>query len=121
MERTKSKSAVIPLEAADGDNRIHFKKIGGGSFRLGNRIIKPGETFLARPEEIPVGFRDVVIAQEAEKNVAKPIIVAKPVYTLQPRGKSKSLFDVVDAQGKVLNEKALSKEDAQGLIDDLAK
>jgi hypothetical protein len=50
-----------------------------------------------------------------------PINVVKPVYTLQPHGKSLFLFDIVDANGKVLNEKSLKKEVAEKLIEDLQK
>ena len=44
---------------------IRWRKEGGGSFRTKingkDRIIKPGETFRALPEEIPLAFRDVVV------------------------------------------------------------
>ena len=112
-----------------GDGTISWKQTGGGSFRLGSgKIIKPGQTFRARPDQIPLGFRDVVVAQEAippgpfqSKETATmvdiPGIEAK--YTLAPRGKSKLWYDILDAKGKVLNEKGLPKEAAEKLIKDL--
>jgi hypothetical protein len=50
-----------------------------------------------------------------------PINAVKSVYEIQPRGKSKSLFDVVDGNGKVLNEAPLAKALAEKLVNDLAK
>jgi hypothetical protein len=101
---------------------IKWKKIGGGSFHatINGRqvIIKPGQVFFAKEEEIPSGVRDLVVpvdpvgvqkkVVEQEAKVAEAI---KPVYNLQHRGGG--WFDIVDADGKVQNEKALKKEDAE--------
>jgi len=112
-----------------GDGTISWKQTGGGSFRLGSgKIIKPGQSFRARPDQIPLGFRDVVVAQEpippgpfqskeAVTMIDIPGIEAK--YTLASRGKSKLWWDILDAKGKVLNEKGLPKEAAEKLIKDL--
>ncbi len=59
-----------------------FKKLGGGSFRLTTkksgkvieRIIKPGQIFVAALEDIPVAFRDMV---EEIKTEEKPKAKAK--------------------------------------------
>jgi len=107
--------------------KIRFRKVGGGSLRLGNRIIKPGQVFTAAPKDIPKAFRDLVVAVGGNFDFAKPaplpppVVGKKPTYKLQPRGESKTLFDVVDAQGKVLNDKGLKKEIAEQLIEDLSK
>lgn len=115
MERIKEVSKVE-------DTRIRWKKVGGGSFRWNRRIIKSGEVFLANVEDIPKGFRDQIIPLDSIKEkVATPIVAVKSVYEIKSRGKSKSLFDVVDGNGKVLNEKALSKEVADKLVKDLSK
>lgn len=115
MERNKEATKIE-------ETRIHWKKVGGGSFRFNRRIIKPGEIFLANVEDIPKGFRDQIIPLDTIKEKSTtPIIAAKSVYEIQPRGKSKSLFDVVDGNGKVLNEKVLTKEVAEKLVNDLSK
>lgn len=124
MERTKRISDVV-------ETRIRWKKTGGGSFRFNGRIIKPGEIFLANVEDIPKAFRDQVIPlQNIEVKQTPPVVATKTVYEIQPRGKSKSLFDVVSQVGKdekgepiykVLNEKVLSKEVAEKLVNDLSK
>ena len=119
MERTKK--AAEPLN----DGRIRYKKIGGGSLRWNRKIIKPGEIFLANPKDIPDGFKDVIIPMDAIPTSETPVEDVKGTqsqYTMVPRGKSKSLFDIVDSQGKRVNgEKALSKEVATKLIKDLQK
>jgi hypothetical protein len=133
MERTKVNE--LPVEG-----KVRWKKVGGGSFRYSNKIIKPGQTFWAFPSEIPKSFRDVVIALDGnvvfeeekakEKKLEEQIKGKKPVYTIQPHGKSLFLVDIlqqigVDDKGepitKVLNEKSLKKEVAEKMVEDLLK
>jgi hypothetical protein len=102
------------------EKQIRWKKIGGGSFRLGKRIIKPNEVFLSVASAIPDAFRSVVIPLEDIPEVKEVLLDAPPaIYTVQPKGNSKTWFDVVDAQGKVVNEKGLTKEKAEGLVKEL--
>lgn len=87
-----------------------------------NRIIKPGQIFQAKLEDIPVGARDVIVpvdATEMEKAVPKEdrVEAATPEYFLQKR--SAGYYDVVDAEGKVQNEKALREGPAKELIETL--
>jgi hypothetical protein len=96
---------------------IRWKKVGGGSFLLNNRYIKPNQVFTAYPEEIPKQFRDVVIPLDkevAEDSLAK----AKPStnYTLQetPDG-----WNIIDSQGKQLNENSMSEEAANRILKTL--
>ena len=118
MERDKTNTVV-------DDGKIRYKKIGGGSLRFGGKIIKPQQIFKARPDEIPEAFKDVIIPLDEvkEKQLTEEAIPAGKVaeYILQPRANSKLWFDVVDSQGKVLNEKALKKEVAERLIADMEK
>lgn len=124
MERTKQ---------AQTDGKIWWKKTGGGSLRFNHKIIKPNERFKARPDEIPASFRDVIIPLEDLGDVEKqaaPVEAVKTEYTIKPRGKSKSLFDVVYPAGKEengetiwksINEKPLTKDIAEKLVKDLSK
>jgi hypothetical protein len=119
-ERVK---AAVPDE---DDGRIWYRKVGGGSLRIfKNKIIKPGERFRARPDEIPQSFRDLCIPLEpveVKKVVSKPVVISKPAYELKPRGNNNMWFDVVDTNsGKVLNDSALRKPVAEKLISDLLK
>ena len=109
------------MEREDGS--IMWKKVGGGSLRLFGKIIKPGQQFRAHPNAIPAAFKDLIIPLESipKSPEEPPMIVTKAIYELKLRGKSKSLFDVVDKNGKVLNEKALTKEVAQKLVEDLGR
>lgn len=123
MERTKKAG-----ETSLTERKPSWRKIGGGSLRIGNKIIKPGQTFEAWPDEIKPAFRNLVIPMSGdasfiaeEKKEASPVVGVKPVYKLQPHGKSLSLFDIVDANGKILNEKSLKKEVAEKLIADLER
>jgi hypothetical protein len=126
MERTKKGGTSVP-ESEPGAVKLRYRKIGGGSLRLSingqPRIIKSGEVFSALPSEIPQAFKDTIIPLDPEKAalVSKPPVPAKVSYEIKPRGKSKSLFDVIDGQGKVMNTQPLAKGIAEQLISDLAK
>jgi len=82
------------------------------------KIIKPGQVFEAFEDEIPVGFRDVIIPLEPIP--AKEEVHVEPVppeYTLKHR--SGGYYWIVDSNGKTMNEEALKKEEAEELIEKL--
>ena len=109
MERTNKKEEKL----------IEWIKDGGGSFRLGNgKIIKPNQKFFAYPSQIPANFRDVVTPLEEVPDLEKEeVTVEEPEYSLSSRGGG--WFDIVDSNEKVMNEKALKREDALKFIEDL--
>jgi hypothetical protein len=116
----EAKETPLPV---DPDPIISWKKIGGGSLRLPKKLIPPGGIFKARISEIPKGFRDVVIPMEPIPDIPAGIPSPAPVktlYVVQPRGKSKSMFDVIAPNGKKINEKPLSREIAERLAKDLS-
>ena len=83
------------------------------------KIIKPGQEFYAYEHEIPQGFRDVIIPlEEIVEDDEKPVVAAKPEYFLKSRGQG-GWYNVVDSNGKVMNEKALKKEAADEFIEEL--
>lgn len=108
---------------------LTWKKIGGGSLRLKKRIIKPGEVFKAFPEEIPPGFRSMVIPigkdaeilkeqEQTQESIPANIPGNKQKYVVIESEK-KGWFNVVDVNKKVLNEKGLRKDDAESLVEAL--
>jgi len=115
------------------DIRI-WRKLGGGSLRYNGYIIKPNQKFKATQGELPTAFLDVIILADstlggkpdprrppAKGSVGAPEI--KPIeviYTKKARG-SLGWFDVVDSNGKALNEKALREDIADKLVHDLSK
>jgi hypothetical protein len=110
---------------------ILWKKEGGGSFHANIQgrlqIIKPGQEFYAREDEIPPSFRDTikpvdptgkqVTVKQAEQKEKKEETKAAPKYELRHRGGG--WWNVVNEDGKVINEKALKKEEAEELLTDL--
>ena len=110
MERTnKSKK---------DNGTIRWKKIGGGSFKLGNRIIKPNQTFSARPDQISEAFRDVIIPIDELPPEPEQIVSEAAEFFVKSRGGG-GWYDVVDGNGKVKNERALKKDAAEKLIKTL--
>jgi len=114
MERTNKKV----------DNIQRWKKIGGGSLRLGNRIIKPGQIFTAAPEDIPETFRDVIIPVDmVEMNTSPEPKRVVNKYTIVPiksedelESGDEILYNIIDGKGKVINEKALDEKTAKKLL-----
>jgi len=111
MERTKG----VDIKE---DTRPRWKKTGGGSLRLRGRIIKPGQVFRAYSHEIPDSFKDVVIAIDGQESVTedKKVEAVALEYKLQPREGGGGWFDVVDTNGKRINEKACKRQAALDLI-----
>ncbi|MDH7554340.1 MAG: hypothetical protein QHH74_11855 [Spirochaetota bacterium] len=109
MERTKSSDV------------IRWKKIGGGHFIFNGRMIKPGQVFTASVDQISKNFRDLCVPLDELPPPPEevPMDVVQAIYTVHPRGKSKTWFDVIDSRGKVINEKALKKEQAERFANDL--
>lgn len=119
------------MERTAADGTFRWKKVGGGDFRIGHRIIKEGEIFTATQAEIPMAFRDIIIALDTlpvEAAVA-PVAPAKVVpvtYSLEAtdapedaKNKETKYFNVVNGAGKVINEKPLTETKAKQLIKDL--
>jgi len=133
MKRTVNKVETKEPVLKDTD-KILWKNTGGGSFRFGRKIIKPGEKFEATEKEVSQGFRDVlkqvggVTASPAVKKANETSIPGvKSVFRLKPRAGKKELYDVVsDATvvkngekvkiEKPLNTVGLTKEKADKLI-----
>lgn len=110
MERNKNKK----------DDRLTWINSGGGSFRLPNgKIIKPNQRFKSLAEDIPRAFRDIVVPfnKEDVEKVNTPIEGKANEYSLVP--KSGGWFDVVDGEGKPVNDKSLREEDANELLKSL--
>lgn len=94
-----------------------WKRLGNKSFRMANgRIIKPGQIFEATEEEIPKAFRDLIVL--AEPAPPEPSLsVSSAGYQIRHRGSN--WYDILDPQGKVVNEKALRQDEARKMLDDL--
>jgi len=110
MERSKE---VFPL----------WKNTGRGTFRLryrekgGRRIIKPNETFRAAPWDIPQAFRDIItpLEPDMEAKEAKKIQETKPPEFIIENKGAAGWYNVVSAEGKVINENGLRKDAAETL------
>lgn len=119
-EKAEKVKKALKAEKAKG---IKLRKEGGGTFRTKKgRIIKPGQTFYAPWEDIPKAFRDTVrpvdpVAAAAEEEKADA--VGKESKYFVQAGKP-GWFDVVDADGKKQNEKALRSDKADDLLKQLS-
>lgn len=112
MQRTKGKEKEKSAPTVTGIKWINK----GGTFRMANgKIIKRNQVFLATPDEVPVPFRDVVKAVDP---IPEPELVpAVSGYKLSEV--SEGWFNIVDVNGKPLNENPLNEEDARTLLDQL--
>lgn len=98
---------------------IKWKNLGG-TFRMreGKKIVKPNEVFDAFPHEIPQAFRDCIKPVDAQEPSKADIIqVVSSSYEIKSKGPG--LYNVVDGQGKVINEKGLSVQAAKELLETL--
>ena len=104
-------------------------KTEGNYFRMSvngkRKIIKKGQKFQAYPHEIPVAFRDTIKSLDGE-DVSEPTGAPKvsteekvdPLkYSIKHR--AGAWWDVVNEDGKIINEKAMKKADAEELLESL--
>jgi hypothetical protein len=132
MERKKEAEKAAPATAVaaeqpEEEREVEFVKTGRGSLRLNRsvylgshksergKIIKPNQHFWARPSEIPKTFGDVVKPVHALPP-EPPLDVVEPGYDMKPNADNENMWDVVDMQGKAMNEQPLTKSDAEELI-----
>lgn len=103
-----------------------WQKIGGGAMRLLNgKRIKPNERFEAKESDIPsmdlvkkIGSGGMKRKGKETKQKEEPIETKKPEYTAKKRETS-NYYDVVNEDGKAINEKALTKEKADELVEQM--
>ena len=101
------------------EGKVHYKKIGGGTFRLANgKIIKPNQRFWAFPEQIPEGVSHVVIPVDPDEPTQK-VTPMETTFSIQTG--SPGWYNVVDQNGKQINEKQLRQKDAEALVASLAE
>ena len=75
---------------------------------------------MAREEDIPKSMRDVIVPmEELPSEMVEPIKIKPTEFKMVARGGSSTWFDIVDVDGKILNEKALTKTTAQQFLKDL--
>lgn len=120
MER-KSKSVQEEAPAL-----LTYRKLGGGSLRLPGRIIKPGQVFKAKPEEIPAGFRNLVQLISDEETVkavskakeveAKKLQEPEDLFVIVPVEGKEGFFNVINSvDKKAINDKPLKEKAAKDL------
>lgn len=125
-EKPTEKAAIKPAVFEQKQTQyVTLKKIGGGALRIGNRIIKPGQVFKTTWDKIPAAFRNVLQIVDGVQPQATPAPervknVVAPVYTIQPVSEEEgSLVNIVDQNGKVINDEPLEAEEAQLLVEKL--
>ncbi len=113
---TTSKTEVItPQIVVSPPGMCSWRKKEGATFRLGNgKKVKPNEVFKAYPREIPPAFRDLFELLEGDENAVERVITAPSKFAIGER--EDGMFDVVDPDGKCINDVPLGKEDAEKLL-----
>lgn len=100
---------------------IRWRKVGGGSFRMGDTVVNSGEVLVAAKEEIPPAFRMSFVPLE-EIPVEEEERILSPVYVVVPseRRPGGGWFEVLEkTSGKIMNENPLRKKKAEALVEEL--
>lgn len=123
----KPEEEVKKVEVQDEKPKeIRWRKTGGGSFRLGpgrnHKIIKQNQVFLARPDEIPLAFRDTIIPVDAlEEKEGRPVKSATHYKIVKVEAGEENLYDVINStSGKPMNQKPFDLEKANSLLEALS-
>jgi len=113
-----SAESLRPTEPVEPVEKIiRWKKVGGSTFILNNRMIKPGQVFHAKVSEIPKAFRDLIIpVDELPVEIDELALADDASYSLKQNGDK---WDILNRQGKKMNEVPLSRDEALMLIKQL--
>ena len=126
---TSVKDAIVPVQeskaALDEPSVIQWRKNGPGSLRLKTgKIVKQNEVFWARESDISAAFRKCVSPVDANAYIAekeRPLELERATYTIEACSDDQTKFNVINYSGKIINEKPLSLEEAEDLVEALKK
>jgi hypothetical protein len=117
-EVVEEKQIQVQIETPPQPKKIRFKNLSG-TFRFGNKLIKPNQVFEAHLSEIPKSFlRDLEQLDEVEE-IPEQISIPEFQYKMEPDEDLDGFFNVVDKQGKILNEEPLTEVEASELLNTL--
>jgi len=98
------------------EEEVQFKKVGRGSFRFHGRIIKPGQTFTAKPSEISKTLRNIITPlSKIKETPAEDVVVTKVLFKKVKR-EGTQWWDILNEDGKKVNEKGLTEIKADELL-----
>jgi len=112
------------------------KIVGGGAIRLRNgQRIKPNEQFEAFESEIPQGHRDLIQeiepvarkrktqdegSKETSPQEQEEVKEREPATQYETKHAGGGKYNVINLEGKAINEELLTKEAAEKLIKDIS-
>ena len=120
-----AQNPVSPTKTLGFRPKLRYKKVTGGSLHFLNAIIKPNQTILVFPEDIPAQYlKDFICLDSPELQDAAKIenerFIGKEVLYTVKKTKIKGKYDVLNSfTGKPINEKKLEKAEAEKLRDSL--
>lgn len=122
MERTKHATRSLPVTSKvpkEDDPLIKWTVRSGKFTSKSGKTYKAGKNFMARPSEVPKAFRDIVRPLEAlpDETGEKTLPAVENAYELEERADGQ--FNIVDAQGRAMNQKPLTKAEAKAILDKL--
>lgn len=105
--------------------KLRYQKQGLGSLHLFDAIIKPNQIISCYPEDIPEQYKAVLLCIDTPEmqiwatKESGDALMKEVLYEIQEK-ETKGWYDVVNMDsGKAINEKQLSKVDAETLRDSL--
>lgn len=118
---------VVELDPPDAieanAGKVQWRKEGRGTLRLtsGELIDKPNQLFWARPDEISPAFRDTVKPAKGELPPEVPLEVVSSEYTAKEMPAGSGNFEILDGQGKIVNEAPLTAKQAEEMLESLQR
>jgi hypothetical protein len=103
-----------------------WKVVGHRAYYWGKKIMKPGQIFVAFEKDLPAELKSIVIALDGIPDTP-PVIpkieapkITETVIPVTYHIKERFLggtFDIINSRGKRINEKALTKEEADKMLN----
>ena len=121
VEEMKVEMMTPPVSIEKNGGKIQWRKTGRGRLRLvsGELIDRPNQLFWARPDEVSPAFRDTVKPVEGELPPEVPLEVVSTEYIMKETPVGSGNFEILDGQGKIVNEAPLTAKQAEEMLKSL--
>lgn len=116
-ESKTSNKEVTAQETKKATEMQRWQKIGGGRLYINDKVIVPGQIFLAKAADIPKTFRDTVVPEGDARfgSMTMEQTITEAFMDRIPGGR----WNVYDAEGNKVNEEPLLVDEAKELLDEI--
>jgi hypothetical protein len=98
---------------------VKWRMAGKRGYLWNRRFIKPGQSFEALESALPNELKSQLVRLSEVTPVIIPVPPVEKPITYRMRMREEGIYDIKDSNGKKINEKDLTREEAQVMLNSL--